>query len=343
MDRLKNQGNKTDSGKVKYWRISQHNIKIWLPNVESDFVCVWSSGVIAVSWYPPSTNDDNGEPLDEIMPSLLEVAHKYHIKVSSIKLHAFWEILSDVEQIRWKIYFSISRLCFILSPTKEEMKSTCLPMSNTSLRSKCCFRLADFIAVFHNQWIKSLYLQLFANVFSLDTETIQLFSSIEQMPASSFHFSMCMTRTWLTRSNGPSCLNTQKAGASGTHRMTGSSSPCWSKKSIKGRSWPQGLMASTPISPPMVLPTAPLSATGSPSKLSARITTSYSFLAWAQDTSTPASGRGTLKTLETASTANTTKPHWALRWSQGRILSPLRLLMSGTRGLRLRQQFQKRV
>lgn len=39
------------------------------------------SGVIAVSWYPPSTNDDNGEPLDNIVPLLLEVAHKYHIKV----------------------------------------------------------------------------------------------------------------------------------------------------------------------------------------------------------------------------------------------------------------------
>ncbi|XP_027857309.1 glycoprotein endo-alpha-1,2-mannosidase [Xiphophorus couchianus] len=39
-------------------------------------------GVIAISWYPPSTNDDNGEPIDEIIPSLLEVAHKYHIKVA---------------------------------------------------------------------------------------------------------------------------------------------------------------------------------------------------------------------------------------------------------------------
>uniref|UniRef100_A0A3Q2TMY9 Glycoprotein endo-alpha-1,2-mannosidase n=1 Tax=Fundulus heteroclitus TaxID=8078 RepID=A0A3Q2TMY9_FUNHE len=39
-------------------------------------------GVIAVSWYPPSTKDDNGEPIDEIIPSLLEVAQKYHIKVA---------------------------------------------------------------------------------------------------------------------------------------------------------------------------------------------------------------------------------------------------------------------
>nr|XP_015825266.2 glycoprotein endo-alpha-1,2-mannosidase [Nothobranchius furzeri]XP_015825267.2 glycoprotein endo-alpha-1,2-mannosidase [Nothobranchius furzeri]XP_015825268.2 glycoprotein endo-alpha-1,2-mannosidase [Nothobranchius furzeri]XP_015825269.2 glycoprotein endo-alpha-1,2-mannosidase [Nothobranchius furzeri] len=38
-------------------------------------------GVIAVSWYPPSTNDDNGEPVDELVPALLEVAQKYRIKV----------------------------------------------------------------------------------------------------------------------------------------------------------------------------------------------------------------------------------------------------------------------
>lgn len=41
----------------------------------------FSSGVIAVSWYPPSMRDDNGESMDDFMPLLLEVAHKYHIKV----------------------------------------------------------------------------------------------------------------------------------------------------------------------------------------------------------------------------------------------------------------------
>lgn len=39
------------------------------------------SGVLAVSWYPPNAKDDNGEPTDDIVPLLLEVAHKYHIKV----------------------------------------------------------------------------------------------------------------------------------------------------------------------------------------------------------------------------------------------------------------------
>lgn len=39
-------------------------------------------GVAAVSWYPPNMKDDNGEPTDDIVPLLLEVAHKYHIKVA---------------------------------------------------------------------------------------------------------------------------------------------------------------------------------------------------------------------------------------------------------------------
>lgn len=39
-------------------------------------------GVCAVSWYPPEMKDDNGEPTDDIVPLLLEVANKYHIKVA---------------------------------------------------------------------------------------------------------------------------------------------------------------------------------------------------------------------------------------------------------------------
>lgn len=38
-------------------------------------------GVIAVSWYPAGMKDDNGEPVDDIMPLILEVADKYKVKV----------------------------------------------------------------------------------------------------------------------------------------------------------------------------------------------------------------------------------------------------------------------
>lgn len=39
-------------------------------------------GVIAVSWYPPGMKDDNGEPTDALVPLLLDVAHKYLMKVA---------------------------------------------------------------------------------------------------------------------------------------------------------------------------------------------------------------------------------------------------------------------
>ncbi|XP_062326458.1 glycoprotein endo-alpha-1,2-mannosidase isoform X3 [Osmerus eperlanus] len=38
--------------------------------------------VIAVSWYPAGMKDDNGESTDELVPLLLDVAHKYLIKVA---------------------------------------------------------------------------------------------------------------------------------------------------------------------------------------------------------------------------------------------------------------------
>ncbi|XP_049319289.1 glycoprotein endo-alpha-1,2-mannosidase [Astyanax mexicanus] len=38
-------------------------------------------GVLAVSWYPAGMKDDNGEPVDDIIPLILEVADKYKVKV----------------------------------------------------------------------------------------------------------------------------------------------------------------------------------------------------------------------------------------------------------------------
>ena len=39
------------------------------------------AGVLAVSWYPPKQADEQGEPWDNFMTSLLDVAHKYDVKV----------------------------------------------------------------------------------------------------------------------------------------------------------------------------------------------------------------------------------------------------------------------
>lgn len=39
------------------------------------------SGVIAVSWYPPGMKDDNGEPTEDIVSLIMDVAAKYKVKV----------------------------------------------------------------------------------------------------------------------------------------------------------------------------------------------------------------------------------------------------------------------
>lgn len=39
------------------------------------------SGVLAISWYPPGMKDDNGDTTDDIVPLVLDAAHKYQIKV----------------------------------------------------------------------------------------------------------------------------------------------------------------------------------------------------------------------------------------------------------------------
>ncbi|XP_035152252.1 glycoprotein endo-alpha-1,2-mannosidase isoform X2 [Callithrix jacchus] len=39
-------------------------------------------GVLALSWYPPNVNDENGEPTDDLVPTILDKAHKYNLKVT---------------------------------------------------------------------------------------------------------------------------------------------------------------------------------------------------------------------------------------------------------------------
>lgn len=39
-------------------------------------------GVLALSWYPPDSNDENGEATDHLVPTILDKAHKYNIKVT---------------------------------------------------------------------------------------------------------------------------------------------------------------------------------------------------------------------------------------------------------------------
>ncbi|CAI5769846.1 glycoprotein endo-alpha-1,2-mannosidase [Podarcis lilfordi] len=41
-----------------------------------------SIGVLALSWYPPGMGDENGEPVDALVPTILDIAHKYKLKVT---------------------------------------------------------------------------------------------------------------------------------------------------------------------------------------------------------------------------------------------------------------------
>ncbi|XP_004673764.1 PREDICTED: glycoprotein endo-alpha-1,2-mannosidase isoform X1 [Condylura cristata] len=41
-----------------------------------------SIGVLALSWYPPYSYDENGLPTDDLVPTILDKAHKYNLKVT---------------------------------------------------------------------------------------------------------------------------------------------------------------------------------------------------------------------------------------------------------------------
>lgn len=41
-----------------------------------------SIGVVALSWYPPKMADDNGEPTDDFVSNILDIAHRYKLKVA---------------------------------------------------------------------------------------------------------------------------------------------------------------------------------------------------------------------------------------------------------------------
>jgi hypothetical protein len=41
-------------------------------------------GVLILSWYPPDSNDENGDPTDYLVPTILDKAHKYNLKVLNI-------------------------------------------------------------------------------------------------------------------------------------------------------------------------------------------------------------------------------------------------------------------
>jgi len=43
-----------------------------------------SPGVLVLSWYPPGLADDNGEPVEDLVPDVLDAAYRHNLKVKGV-------------------------------------------------------------------------------------------------------------------------------------------------------------------------------------------------------------------------------------------------------------------
>lgn len=50
-------------------------------------------GVLVLSWYPPGVADDHGEPTEDLVPAVMDAAHRHSIKVTGETTGMFF--LSD--------------------------------------------------------------------------------------------------------------------------------------------------------------------------------------------------------------------------------------------------------
>lgn len=44
--------------------------------------CLLVVGVLVLSWYPPGVADDHGEPSEDLVPAVMDAAHRHSIKVT---------------------------------------------------------------------------------------------------------------------------------------------------------------------------------------------------------------------------------------------------------------------
>lgn len=49
-------------------------------------------GVVVLSWYPPGMADEHGEPTEDLVPAVMDAAHRHRIKVTGEK----WSNLSTL-------------------------------------------------------------------------------------------------------------------------------------------------------------------------------------------------------------------------------------------------------
>lgn len=52
-------------------------------------------GVLALSWYPPDSSDENGEATDHLVPTIMDKAHKYNLKVFNLFSNYFYHCYSS--------------------------------------------------------------------------------------------------------------------------------------------------------------------------------------------------------------------------------------------------------
>lgn len=48
------------------------------------------AGVVVLSWYPPGVADDHGEPTEDLVPAVMDAAHRHSIKVTGEKTAMFF-------------------------------------------------------------------------------------------------------------------------------------------------------------------------------------------------------------------------------------------------------------
>lgn len=44
-------------------------------------------GVVVLSWYPPGVADEHGEPTEDLVPSVMDAAHRHSLKVTGERQH----------------------------------------------------------------------------------------------------------------------------------------------------------------------------------------------------------------------------------------------------------------
>lgn len=47
-------------------------------------------GVVVLSWYPPGVADEHGEPTEDLVPSVMDAAHRHSLKVTGERQHSFF-------------------------------------------------------------------------------------------------------------------------------------------------------------------------------------------------------------------------------------------------------------